>query len=233
MGTGAVSSQGATKIIEDRALLQMQRLDRGQNALCEATARGAVISKAAFAPEHGRSDHSFGVVVGGLDTFNRGESPQRAVDFQQAPAEALGFFVRTLAAALERLMETVAYRFQPRLQGSAVDSPVLKIFPDRKDFFCRPAARFAQGLGRSTLVDQFLKIALQMRPANLPLVKGQVGVGTPAVGADNAANLSQQRLQSVLPPFGVDLENHKGYGRRHPQPTQLASLGPNRFHRRF
>ena len=94
-----MGDQCGTKIIEDGAILQTQSLNRSHNALGEPAAVCAVISKTAFAPEHSRTHHPFGMVVGRLNAFHFSECPQRVVNFQQPLAEAFVFFVFTLASA--------------------------------------------------------------------------------------------------------------------------------------
>ena len=207
----------------------MQSLNRGQNAFGETATGGAVIAEAAFAPKHCWTHHPFGVIVGWFNAFNGRECPQRVVDFQQSPAKALGFIIHSDASTTERFMETDTYRLEVRVQNGAVDVSGFKILPNCEDFFHCPCACLADALGRITQVEKLLKIALEMRPADLTQVRREFGVGSPAVRANNADDFPQQRLQSILAAFGMDLEYNDTHRGRRPKPTQLTALRPPCF----
>ena len=116
-------------------------------------------------------------------------------------------------------MEATTYWLKARWQQGRIDASIFKILPYRENVLHRPLARSADGPGRIAQIQQLLEIALQMRPADLPRLQRQLSVGTPAIGTDNAHDLSQQRLKPFRAAFGVDLECDGTAGGGHPKPA--------------
>src|SRR5437870_3746536 len=99
---------GQTYLIEelqDRALLQTQRLHHGQNALHKAAAGCALAAKRTATPQYGPTLRALDVVVGRFDAFHDHERPQRRVNPQQTRAEALGLAIPTTQAPLQNLQK--------------------------------------------------------------------------------------------------------------------------------
>ena len=189
----------------------MQSLNRGQNAFGETATGGAVIAEAAFAPKHCWTHHPFGVIVGWFKSTSMAANVHSVVDFQQSPAKALGFIIHSDASTTERFMETDTYRLEVRVQNGAVDVSGFKILPNCEDFFHCPCACLADALGRITQVEKLLKIALEMRPADLTQVRREFGVGSPAVRANNADDFTTRQRLRVHPcrvSHGFGIQRH-------------------------
>src|SRR5687768_17915440 len=74
------------EVIQDVALLLLQRRHHRQHALDKARAVLALGAKTALAPLYTRTDGTFGRIVRGLHPFNLHEGPQRLRSEQQTTA---------------------------------------------------------------------------------------------------------------------------------------------------
>src|SRR5271157_3422540 len=82
----------------------------------------------------------------------------------------------------------------------------------------------------SSSIDQLLKVAFQVRPADLPQFQGQLAVDRPTVATDNAGDgIAQQGLQALEAAPEVNHEEGHRRGRRRPQPALLSLLAPAAF----
>ena len=78
------------EVIQDIALLLLQRRHHRHHALDKARAVLTLGAKAALAPLHTRTDRAFGRMVRGLHPFNLHEGPQRLAALENLPAGPFG-----------------------------------------------------------------------------------------------------------------------------------------------
>ncbi len=90
-----------SEVCQNVALLLLQRRHHGHHALNKARAFRALCAKAALAPLHTRTDRPLRRVIGGFDTLDLHEGPQRLVTLQKLTACPFGFGHTTLAARFQ------------------------------------------------------------------------------------------------------------------------------------
>src|SRR5439155_18624195 len=85
----------------------------------------------------------------------------------------------------------------------------------------------SDGLGRTAAIDAFLKIPLEMGPADLPQPYRPALVHPPAIRTENAVNGIAQKLDQARQAAALvdDKGRHAGSS-GHPQPTLVARLFP-------
>src|SRR5579885_2428169 len=93
------------KELQNRALLQAQRLRDREDTFNETASSGALGAKGSTPPEDGTSLHTLDVVVGRLDACHDHEGPQRRVHLEQTGAKPLGLRLAAAQPATENPQE--------------------------------------------------------------------------------------------------------------------------------
>jgi hypothetical protein len=138
--------EGLTEELEDVFTLEPAGLDRGEQAFHEPAPARALAAEAVFSPQHRRSQHSFGVVVGRLNPVDAGEGPKRFLHLEQPAAEVGRRLMRAAQSPSEHLGQSFAPRFKLTLKFSPRQFAVAKVTPQAKDLAADPKPVIAQHL---------------------------------------------------------------------------------------
>jgi len=225
-----MSHDRAIQVIQHRTFLQPQGLDHGQHALHEPASCCAVATEGVLAPQHAQAQDPFRMIVRGLDPLDRREQPQRRVQSQEVGAKGRCFGIRAGATLLQNALEFARDRVQPSLQARSVQFATAESPPVGEQAFHDLQAYPANCFSGSSSIDQLLKVAFQVRPADLPQFQGKLAVDRPAVATDNAGDrIAQEGLQALEAAPEVNHEEGHRRGRRRPQPALLSLLAPTAF----
>jgi hypothetical protein len=102
------------------------------------------------------------MVVGGLDSLDRREQPQRRVQSQDVGAKRRRLRIRAGATLLQSGLEFARDRVQPRLQARPVQFAAAELPPVGEEAFDHLLTHPADCFSGSSPIDQLLKIALQV-----------------------------------------------------------------------
>src|SRR5271157_3487848 len=116
-----------------------------------------------------------------LDPLDRREQPQRRVQSQEVGAKGRSFGIRAGATLLQNALEFARDRVQPSLQARSVQFATAECPPVGEQAFHDLQAYPANCFSGSSSIDQLLKVAFQVRPADLPQFQGQLAVDRPTV----------------------------------------------------
>lgn len=211
----------------DVSLLQTQRAHDCQKSLHQTTTRFAVTTSAPLAPQYCRTQGPLGSVVRRLNTLDPDECPQRRFQTQQVPAHRCRLDAAALEASLEHLSKPGPLTADIPLQTRTPKRPIADPVPPAKEIFEKQQKFSADVTAFIIAVDHRLEIPFQMSPAQLPLIKVQTVVGTPAVAGNQTVNpLAQKSGQALPTPASVDDKAGDGLCDRRPQPASAASLFP-------
>jgi hypothetical protein len=89
-----MSYDRAMQIIQHGTFLQPQGLDHGQHPLHEPAPRRAVATEGVLPPQYAQPQDAFRMIVGGLDSLDRREQPQRRVESQDVGAKGRRLGIR-------------------------------------------------------------------------------------------------------------------------------------------
>jgi hypothetical protein len=177
----------------------------GHDALDEAGAVSTLSAETALAPENGWAERTLGGVVGRLDASDVSEGPEGGPGIEQVDAEGTGDDgMRRLEPVVEGLVELLLEWRQLEQEGRPIDRLRPEPVPDRKD----PGRDGEQSGAERLLVlvvgGDLAELADQVRPAQLPLLEGQVPLRRVAVRAHDTGPVeAQQRLHDGLAPSRV------------------------------
>src|SRR5687768_15594038 len=121
------------EVIQDVALLLLQRRHHRHHALDKARAVLALGAKTALAPLYTRTDGTFGRIVRGLHPFNLHEGPQRLAALENLPAGPLGFGHPTLATRFQQAFHLAAKRRHIGTKRRSFQGAVAHPMPPAKD----------------------------------------------------------------------------------------------------
>ena len=203
--------------------------DREQAAAADG-AVGRLDAMADFALNHRLAQGSLGGVVGGLDPLNLQEGPEAIGHLQQllagahrlGPRRALASLVAQLHHPLQRGHKRLTDRPAGQLQRGPVDPAVFVAVPQDEQLLLQvQQLRSRLTAGALTLSDGG-EIADHVRPAQLPLLGGQVVVGGEAIAHDNAAKGVPEQLDRSVRRAAQALHKHRHHGGHH-DPLPAAS----------
>lgn len=114
--------EGLFEIVHDRSALQSQGLRCRQDSFDKSAAGDGMRSLAGLAPDHRRTEHAFGVVVGRLDAFHAGKGPHRRFQTQQRLKEPRRPLESATLPAFEQLRHLSAHESDssPRLRATVL-----------------------------------------------------------------------------------------------------------------
>ena len=217
--------EGGGQEVEDFAFLWAAGLDDGQHRFDEAAAGGALGAEGEFAPDHGVAEDLFGAIIGRLNTGVGDEHPQLVPAVEEVGAERRTPRVRRPHRIFECLpqvkMDAVANQGRHR---SACDCPASIRVPMVEHRAQVRQQSLADLRPVWAAIDQSLKIAFEVCPADLPLfiiiVITAIAIGThhPAIVISEHALNGGRRASQTDPEHGVQL------GRSHPQPGFVRAL---------
>ena len=170
-------------------------------------------------------------VVGGLDSLDVQEGPQRTCHLQELSAGAHGAGPRrslaVLSAQLHHLLQRglkgLSNRPAAVLQGGPVNRAVCVAMPVVKQLLLQAQQLGSElGAGARAFGDGG-EIADQVRPAELPLLGRQMVVGREAIAHHNPAKAAPEQLDRGGCGAAQTLDEHRHCGRHHdPLPAPLA-----------
>ena len=193
--------------------------DGGHDALDEATAGAGLGAEADGAPQHAGADGAFGSVIGGLGARHVHKSPEGRVEPLQDAAEGPRALVGSGGAFLQRGADGRLHRGHRGGKGFPGERAVADAMPEREEGVAGVPQGGADGRGAAATVDQFLKVAPQMRPAQLVLVQRQPPVGgVPVRVNDPRRRRAQQLGRHFRRATAADGEDGDRLGDRRPQP---------------
>src|ERR671925_2212706 len=99
-----------SEVFQDIALLLLQRGHHRHHTLDKARTILALRAKATLTPLHTRTDRPLRRVIGGFDTLDLYERPQRLAPLQHLPACPCGVGHTTLAARFQEAFHLLAKR---------------------------------------------------------------------------------------------------------------------------
>ena len=168
------------------------------------------------------------MVVCGLDSLDRREQPQRRV---QTPRRwrkrSPPWNPRSEQPCSKTPWSSRANRLHPGLQARPVQFAAAERPPVREQAFHDLQTHSADRFSGSSSIDQLLKVAFQVGPADLTQFQRQLAVDRPAIATDDPVDrLAQQGLKPLEVPSQVDHEKGHCRGRRSPEPAFLPLLAP-------
>jgi len=156
--------------VEDVTALEAKGVDGRQDALDEAVAATTVGAEGRFPPEDSATEHSLGVVVGGLDTRAVDESPQTVDAPKEIAARALDLLDRHPAAKREQSVKGVLHRLDELAKELSRASAVASRIPEA-EYFARDIEEFRrEPLGLGAKFTKSAKCTHDVGPAELPLL---------------------------------------------------------------
>jgi hypothetical protein len=216
--------------VEDAPPLGTQRHHNGEDPLHEATARLAVGAEAGLAPHHAVADLPLGEVVGRLHPLDRNEGPEGVLHQQDLVAGPRGLRVRARATTLQRVVHRAPQPPHLLAQPGAIAGPVAYTMPPAEQRLRRAAKLTADGGALTAAVDHPLPVAVQVRPARLPLIVREPRVRHVAVADGEALEVrAHQLLRGLRAAVPVDAEAGHAQRRHHPEPRALPRLAPARL----
>src|SRR5271157_627767 len=182
-----------------------------------------------LAPQYCRACEPLAMIVGRLHSFFIQEGPQGWLQLQQAGTQGRRLRAGTARTALQPVAQVLAHRFQFSLQRAAT-ATTAEQGPFVEQDGRRGQTGFAVFLAGATEIDQFLEVALQVGPADLPAAQPDALVDPPAVTNDDALDLAaQQGEETSGATAGMnEVTGHLDRGGQ-PQPAFLAGLFPTGF----
>ena len=168
------------------------------------------------------------MIVRRLDPLDRREQPQRRVQSQAGwRRRSPPWNPRSRNPAPKRLGVRRAIGSNRACRPGSVQFAAAERPPVGEQAFhdlqTHPANRFSG----SSSIDQLLKVALQVGPADLTQFQRQLAVDRPAIATDDAVDrLAQQGLKALEVSSQVNHEEGHRRGRRRPEPAFLPLLAP-------
>lgn len=215
---------------EQRAPLLGARRMHAQDALDKAAARRAPRAETPFPPQHGMPQRPLGRVIGRLHALDPTEGPQRLPLGEQIATEPRNLGMRTRGADRQLVAQGQPDGDQRLVERHLVDPATPVQVPEQEDLVRHVQEPMGPARLRPIALGQSAQIADQVRPAELALIRREVAIGAPAVGADDpACGRAEERLQRALAPAGVDAKAGGDGADRHPQPPAAGFGGPARF----
>jgi hypothetical protein len=209
-------------------LLATRRADT-QDALHKVVPVGAVRAETALPPEHRPAQRLFGSVIGWLDAVFAHERPERVFMRQQLLTHPL----RRVTAPRTRNQQRVDRRLDRRhggLQGGAIDGSFAEQVPEAKDQAAQDQEVRAPDPQPPAPIDQRLKIALQMAPAQLMALRRQRQIGPMAIRPHNPVIGRPQQVAQTRPVAASRDIKEGGNQRDHgPEPAPFAGPLPAGF----
>src|SRR5918999_3502892 len=181
------------EVIQDVALLLLQRRHHCHHALDKTRAVFALRAKATFAPLHTRTDGALSHIVGRLNALNLHERPQGLAALENLAAHPFGFGYPTLATDFEEALDLAAKRCPIGAKRRSLQGAFAHPMPPLKHLVCLLKQGLANLLGEPPTASNRFKIPQQMRPAQLTPPHRIPVVSTVAVGhQDTRKSLAQQ-----------------------------------------
>jgi hypothetical protein len=196
-----MSHDRSIQVIQHRTFLQPQGLDHRQRPLHELAPRHTVTTEGVLPPQNAQTQDAFRVVVCGLDSLDRREQPQRRVQSQDVGAKGRRLGIRARATLLQNALEFARNRVHPGLQARPVQFAAAERPPVGEQAFLDLQTRSAYCFSGSSSIDQLLKVAFQVGPADLTQFQRQLAIDRPAVAAPQSQRFCPFSLQPVSSVF--------------------------------
>lgn len=206
-------------------LLTAGRAD-AQDALHETAAGVALRAETTLAPQHRAAQRPFGRIVGRFETRFTHERPQRVFVGEQLRTQSLRGIGPARPGHQQRMHARLDRR-HGRLERRAVDLAVAIAMPERKHHLAQRQEVRAPDCRAAAAVDQRLKVAQEMTPAQLMAggVDGQIGP-VAIRGHDPSVVRPDQLPQRRSGAAGMEQEGRRCAGDHRPQPAAAATLLP-------
>lgn len=200
---------GLGEEVEEVAALQLATADNSHDALDIARAAVGLRAAADLAPDDEAAQCALGMVIGRFHARRVDEGPQRGVQIQNMPAGARCLGVAADRSLAQQRLDAMAQKQHVASEHVAFPCAIAHSIPEgehalrERDQFIADASRPATALGHLG------EVAQQMRPAQLPALCLDPGIGVIAVRHQDAGKLCAQcrlgRLlaEEVLKLFGV------------------------------
>ncbi len=114
------------------------------------------------------------MIIRGLDALDRCKQPQRRIQRQEVRTKGRGFGICAGATLLQNALEFARNRIQPGLQARSVQFAATERPPVGEQAFHDIQTHSANCFSRSSSIDQLLKVAFQVRPADLRSSRGSL-----------------------------------------------------------
>lgn len=201
--TGAMGEDGVVQVFQHILLLQPARLHDREDALDEAAACLTPAAEAALAPQYRTTQQPFHEVVGWLHTVRHNKCPQGHLQLQDIGAEAPCGLVRTGLPLCQQPAHLAHDRLHALLQLFPRDRAVLERMPRGKHLFDKQQSLPAQPHAGAAAIDQLLKIAFKVGPANLATLRQHPTVRGQAIRTQNAidGDAQEARQAGLRPDF--------------------------------
>ena len=151
-------------------------------------------SQTLLPPHHRRPQHSFGVVVRGLDSFHLAKGPQ-----SDSIAKAHGRTGPPVGpvsgcACSQKPSHFSAHRHQKPSQRPAADFPLAELLPQVKYSCTNRQSRISNLCARTFLLGQVAKIPLEVRPAQAATREWNLFIHPKALPCRSSLDLPSQQL---------------------------------------
>src|SRR5688572_21890241 len=120
------------EVIQDVAVLLLQRRYYRHHAFDKARARFALGTETTLAPLHTRTDRALSRIVRGLDAFNLHEGPQGFATLEKLAAGPLGLGDPTLATRFQETLHLAAKRRHVGAKRRTLQGAISHPMPPRK-----------------------------------------------------------------------------------------------------
>src|SRR5918992_6282603 len=146
------------EVIQDVALLLLERRHHCHHALDKTRAVFALRAKATFAPLHTRTDSALSHIVGGLNALNLHERPQGLAALQNLPTRPFGFGHPALATGFEEPLDLPSKRRHIGAKRRSLQGAFAHPMPPRKHLVRLPKQGIADLLGESSTASNRFEI---------------------------------------------------------------------------
>ena len=211
--------------VEDVAALQTATGDDGHDALDVARAARRLGAETGLAPDDEATQRALGQIVGRLHARRADKRPQCRAPVQDVAAGARRLGVAAGSALLQQGLDAMAQELKVRGEHLAAQGPVPHPVPEAEhalrteEQFIPDPSRVPAALGH------LREVAQQMRPAQLPVLRIDPGIGRVTVRYQEAGEAFAQRLPGRLRAACGGGEEH-GDRAGHDRTDRRANLAP-------
>jgi hypothetical protein len=215
------------QVVEHVSVLLPQSDDHSQNSFNKPTAVFTLGSKTASAPDHAPTQRPLGSIVSRFHSFLIHESPQCRFHVENILAGSAGVHVFHKGADIQQGTDFLADRLHGDLKIRSGQGSIAYSMPPSEHLFELSQQQASDDFGLASPLHQSLKVAFEMRPADLSLEGIQPVIGTVAIRADNPVIVfAQQLFRSSCAAVRKKAKHGYGGSGAHPQPEVLRPLLP-------
>lgn len=212
------------------AVLLATGCNHGEQARDKLVALGALGTKTAFAPQHGRTQGALGTIIGRLDTRHTHKGPQGLPFGEQLGTDPRNAIPTNRLPLLQQATQFVLHGRKKLLEARSIHLALAPSVPGIKDEVDLVEHCLSPGPVWPSVVIQGQDVALNVRPAELAFVEREAVVGFGAVTPHHAPKLrSQQGVEALSTAAEAHHKESRDGGNGNPQPAPRPRFLPTRL----